>query len=793
MHMRSLRSIGLTLALVVAGLTSRPSLGQQKKSGGDKYALLVGVRKYDPNELRGLPYSEPDVVELSGVLKAEGYKPGNVVLMTQTAGADDTRFLPLAANVRKELKLLLDEIDDEGDSVLIALAGHGVQFQGENESYFCPADARLADKSTLIPLSEIYKALENSRAGLKVLLVDACRNDPQSQNSRDREVVKLESVTRPQRTPPPGGVVAFFSCSEGEKAFEHAELKHGVFFHFVIQALKGAAVGPDQNDVLVPDLVKYVTRQVKDFVREKYGVKQQPEWKGTSRDLVPLVSLGPRSLATARGTASLAVFFRPVGEPLAAGLKRPPSQPHVVFVVPGGGGDRLGLRPGDVVLQVDGFDVSTVEESTAAIRNRELGSRIELTVARAAQQVSLSGPYVTQLPDSQVMSRVRQLAERGEIEAEYSLGHLLANGQYTVKDDGEAVRWYRKAAERGHPAAQTFLGEMYAHGRGVPKDDAEAAAWCRKAAEQGYAAAQNDLGWMYREGRGVVKDDTEAVAWFRKSAGQGNALAQNSLGLMYKEGRGVTRDDTEAIAWFRKSASQGNALGQLNLGLVYRDGRGVPKDDAVAAAWFRKAAEKGHVYAQCELGLMYASGRGVPRDDAEAVAWYRKAADQGNPFAQNNLGLVYRDGRGVTKSDAEAAAWFRKATDKGFADAQVNLGFMYESGRGVPRDGTEAVAWYRKAADKGNAFAQNKLGLVYRDGRGATKDDAEAVAWLRKAADKGFADAQVNLGFMYESGRGVPKDDTEAVAWYRKAADKGNPFAEKNLGSMYRDGRGVPQ
>jgi uncharacterized caspase-like protein len=194
--------------------------------------------KYDPNELRGLPYSEPDVVELSGVLKAEGYKPGNVVLMTQTAGADDTRFLPLAANLRKELKLLLDEMDED-DSVLIALAGHGVQFQGENENYFCPADAMLADKSTLIPLSEIYKALENSRAGLKVLLVDACRNDPQSQNSRDREVVKLDSVTRPQRTPPPGGVVAFFSCSEGEKAFEHAELKRGVFFHFVIQALKG--------------------------------------------------------------------------------------------------------------------------------------------------------------------------------------------------------------------------------------------------------------------------------------------------------------------------------------------------------------------------------------------------------------------------------------------------------------------------------------------------------------------------------------------------------------------------
>jgi TPR repeat protein len=666
------------------------------------------VRKYDPNELRGLPYSEPDVVELSGVLKAEGYKPGNVVLMTQTAGADDTRFLPLAANVRKELKLLLDEMDED-DLVLIALAGHGVQFQGENESYFCPADARLADKSTLIPLSEIYKALENSRAGLKVLLVDACRNDPQSQNSRDREVVKLESVTRPQRTPPPGGVVAFFSCSEGEKAFEHAELKHGVFFHFVIEALKGAAVGPDQNDVLVPDLVKYVTRQVKDFVREKYGVKQQPELKGTIRDLVPLVSLGPRNLSTARGTASLAILLRPIGEPLAAGLKRPPAQPHVVFVVPGGGGDHLGLRPGDVVLQVDGFDVSTVEENTAAIRNHELGSRIELTVARAGQQVTLSGPYVTQLPDSQVMSRVRQLAERGEIEAEFYLGYLLAHGQFTVKDDGEAVPWFRKAAEKGHAAAQNSLGWMYHEGRGVAKDDTEAIAWIRKSVGQGNAAAQNNLGWMYREGLGVVKDDAEAVAWLRKSANQGTALAQNNLGLMYKEGRGVTKDDTEAIAWFRKAADQGNPLAEVNLGAMYANGQGVPKDDAQAVAWFRKAADQGNPNGERNLGLMYQNGRGVPQNDTEAVAWYRKAAEKGQANAQFGLGWMYENGRGVAQDLSQAAAWYYKAAQQGNDVAQCNLGLMFENGRGVAQDVNGAVAWYRKAAAGGNQRAAESL------------------------------------------------------------------------------------
>ena len=306
MRGRSLGSLGL--AVVAAALMGAPGFSQEP---GEKYALLVGVRRYDPNELRSLPYSEADVSELAEVLKASGYRPGNVVLMTQTAGAEEPRFLPLAGQVRKELKLLLQDLNEK-DQVLIALAGHGVQFVGDPESYFCPADARLADRSSLIPLGEVYKELEACGAGMKVLLVDACRNDPQSDNSRSRSVVTLESVTRPTPVKPPGGVVAFFSCSEGEKAFEHAELKHGVFFHFVIEAMvrrcggcrraRGADAGPGE------------VRQASggDFVREKYGVRQMPELKGTTRDLVPLVNL-ERAKKTITNTIGMRLTLIPAG------------------------------------------------------------------------------------------------------------------------------------------------------------------------------------------------------------------------------------------------------------------------------------------------------------------------------------------------------------------------------------------------------------------------------------------------------------------------------------------------
>ena len=52
--------------------------------------------------------------------------------------------------------------------MVVALAGHGVQFQNDMTSDLCASDAKLNDKSTLISLDEIYRELEKSVRGLEV-------------------------------------------------------------------------------------------------------------------------------------------------------------------------------------------------------------------------------------------------------------------------------------------------------------------------------------------------------------------------------------------------------------------------------------------------------------------------------------------------------------------------------------------------------------------------------------------------------------------------------------------------
>ena len=176
---------------LVAGL----ALAGHPAVAGEKYALLVGVQQYRKSELRSLDFTENDVTDLAEVLKGAGFPEENVVLLTK-AHADeerDLRYQPLAQNIRDELDLVLRELR-EGDTVLVAFSGHGVQFKDDPSAYFCPSDARLKDKGLLIRLEDVYQGLAASKATTRLLIVDACRNDPFGgvPASVDRGTVDLE-------------------------------------------------------------------------------------------------------------------------------------------------------------------------------------------------------------------------------------------------------------------------------------------------------------------------------------------------------------------------------------------------------------------------------------------------------------------------------------------------------------------------------------------------------------------------------------------------------------------------
>jgi len=70
---------------------------------------------------------------------------------------------------------------------------------------------------------------------------------------------------------------------------------------------------------------------------------------------------------------------------------------------------------------------------------------------------------------------VRRLAEQGEANAQWMLGHVLL--AESLLDPAEAVSWFRRAADQGHGLAQRDLGFLYEQGRSIRQDLQEAYFW----------------------------------------------------------------------------------------------------------------------------------------------------------------------------------------------------------------------------------------------------------------------------------------------------------------------------
>ena len=268
-----------------------PALGQDQGDPpvGKRYALLVGVSRYDARRLRNLPFTEPDVTALAEVLRAHGYHPQDVVMLTEGVGAENPRYRPTLANIRKELVALLQRCRTQ-DMVLVVLTGHGRQLRGDDEPFFLPCDAALGDATSCLSIIELYEELASCAASYKLLLVDACRDDTLAPGELKAAGGRGTGRRRPPGSPTPGcGVAALLSCSPGQVSYDHDDLRHAIFFHFAIEGLKGAAADRTGR-VTLPSLRDYLGRHVPTYVRERYPFATQvPQGWGCWPATVPLV------------------------------------------------------------------------------------------------------------------------------------------------------------------------------------------------------------------------------------------------------------------------------------------------------------------------------------------------------------------------------------------------------------------------------------------------------------------------------------------------------------------------
>ena len=143
-----------------------PSSTAQKNSevrGQKRAALVIGNSAYSEDSL-----SNPinDATDVAQVLKEIGFE------VTLLKNADKRKIDEAVETFNRQLR--------QGEIGIFYYAGHGVQVAGEN--YLIPVDAKLNREADVvydaIPLGKIVNAIEDTEARVKILILDACRDNP---------------------------------------------------------------------------------------------------------------------------------------------------------------------------------------------------------------------------------------------------------------------------------------------------------------------------------------------------------------------------------------------------------------------------------------------------------------------------------------------------------------------------------------------------------------------------------------------------------------------------------------
>jgi hypothetical protein len=137
------------------------------------------------------------------------------------------------------------------------------------------------------------------------------------------------------------------------------------------------------------------------------------------------------------------------------------------------------------------------------------------------------------------LSKVRQLAEEGDMDAQFELGKLYYQGESysdaylqapcVPRDYAEAFVWFLKAADQSHLWAIFTLGDMYERGEGVPVDSAEALRYYFRAADIAIADSESEGPCVW--GWDAIEDAID------RGASHGHAKAKRLKSLFEQDDR----------------------------------------------------------------------------------------------------------------------------------------------------------------------------------------------------------------------------------------------------------------
>jgi hypothetical protein len=436
------------------------------------YALIIGVSD-NLIPTYALPTVARDAAALHKVLihpRRCAYDPDNVRLLTGPEATGD--------GIRAGLSWLKAKIAaDRSDNATAVLyySGHGVQNDEDNSYYLLPYDLKRPIVDSLLRAEDVAAEIEMVRPRRMLVILDCCHAGGMGIKGDDPIASEgLANVAAPAEA---RSVVALMqgqgravlsSSTAAESSYVRSDRKMSIFTYHLVEALTGHAQPDGSAEVLVSDLMGYVSRTVPRSAREEFNVSQTPVYQMSGENFPVALVLGGEGVTK--------------GQPLPDPLRPPPPSGPVVntgggaFVggsVTAGGNVNLGSTTigGD---QIHGSKYEMSGDFRGAVLNIEshlsnvTQSILAAPVGDAAERADLNGLIAGLGAEIERLPASRAAEAEGLAARLARVTNALADGDAELADiGGAALERAADALGDARPAIPAVARQITAAIRGM--------------------------------------------------------------------------------------------------------------------------------------------------------------------------------------------------------------------------------------------------------------------------------------------------------------------------------------
>jgi len=289
----------------------------------DRVALVVGIDNYA--KLNHLQKATNDARAVADSLRRLGFRV-ELALDVDRRGFD------------RAISNFINTITP-GAIAYFHYSGHGVSI--DNDTFLIPTDMELPRsedrefvKREAIRLSELIESLKNAKARSRVLVIDACRENPFAA----RGVRSIGASGGIALLPAPEGTLIMYSAAEGQTALDGLGTSDREPTSVYTRTLLKHLAGPGETMV---EMAREVRREV-EALAKTVGHDQRPSYYDELSDDLRLVPGGAAAVANAAPTPPIPPA--PPSPPGPANQRRPPL-PAPVAPQGAGNGERVADLP----------------------------------------------------------------------------------------------------------------------------------------------------------------------------------------------------------------------------------------------------------------------------------------------------------------------------------------------------------------------------------------------------------------------------------------------------------------